>query len=166
VSEQAMTKAEVLDAVAREYARLLAAVDALGAGASSVPVTTEGWTAKDVLAHAIHWAGQLAIGLGAPIHPPAYLDGASGRSSDDEWNALAVAHYRDLSLEQVKGELDFIVRSLVTQIQKRDDAAMLATDAIPWGGDRPLWRRIGAETFAHWPEHAEDIARAAALGVT
>lgn len=47
--------AEVLEAVRRERGRLLAAVDALGERATSVAVTTEGWTAKDVLAHLMHW---------------------------------------------------------------------------------------------------------------
>ncbi len=49
-----MTTQEVLDAIAREQLRLLAAVDTLGDRASTLAVTEEGWSAKDVLAHLIH----------------------------------------------------------------------------------------------------------------
>ncbi|HEV8534642.1 MAG TPA: hypothetical protein VGR87_02830 [Candidatus Limnocylindria bacterium] len=87
MSAQRMTTEQVLDAIARERHRLDRAVAFLGGGASTVPVTPEGWTAEDVLAHSIHWVSQIAFGLGA-----------------DEWSARAVAHYRDLPLAKMKAE--------------------------------------------------------------
>jgi len=94
-----MTTNEVLDAVARERTRLMSAVRALGKGAATIPLTAEGWSAKDVLARCIHWAGQIAWGMGAPLEVPAYVAGVSGRPSTDEWNALAVAFFRERTLE-------------------------------------------------------------------
>ena len=162
MSEKRVTTQEVLDAIARERRRLIEAIAALGPGAMTVPVNDGGWTAKDVLAHLIHWAGQIAWALGAPLHAPAYLEGVSGKpSGDDAWNALAVAHYRDLSLERVRGEFDFVVDALIAQIRKRTNEQMNASDQIPWAGARPLWQQIGSETFEHWPAHAQDIERAA-----
>lgn len=64
-----MTTAEVLEAIRRERQRLLQAVDALEDRAVTLQVTTDGWTAKDVLAHLIHWATQVAFGLGAAVEP-------------------------------------------------------------------------------------------------
>lgn len=159
---QSMTTAEVLAAVARERQRLMAAVDALGPRAATLAVTPEGWTAKDVLGHCIHWAGQIAFGLGAPLQPPAYIIGVTGRPSGAEWNALAVAHFRDASLEAVRAELDQILDALVAKAATRTDAEMNATDSIPWASNRPLWNKIGTETFLHWPSHIADIERAAA----
>ena len=158
-----MTTHEVVAAIERERARLLEAVDALDAVASSVPVTGEGWTAKDVLAHCIHWAGQIAWGMGAPLQPQTYVVEVTGRPSGDEWNARAVAYYRDQSLEQVRAEFERVTDALLGQARRRTDDEMAATDAIPWGGERPLWQQIGSETFLHWPGHRADVERAASL---
>ena len=164
MSNGRMTTSEVLEAVARERGRLMSAVHALGEGAATVPVTPEGWTAKDVLAHLIHWAGQIAWGMGAPLEVPAYVAGVSGRPSGDEWNARVVAFYRDVPIEQVTAAFERVVDALVAQARKRTDDEMNATDAIPWAGERPLWQHIADETFEHWPAHAADMERAQVKG--
>ncbi len=110
-----MSTQEVLDAIARERARLERALGALGAQVSTLPVTAEGWTAKDVVGHMNHWAGQIAFGLGAKLEPPEYVTGVSDRASGDEWNARAVVFYRDQPYPQVKARFDQIVEMLVTR---------------------------------------------------
>lgn len=159
-----MKSQEVLDAIARERARLLDAVDALGPRASTVFVTEEdGWTAKDVLAHLIHYAGQVAFGLGAQLEPPAYVLAETNQLSGQEWNERAVAFWSDSSLDDVRAEFESNVDLLVERVRTKTDDDMLATDAIPWPGEtRPLWQFIGYDTFLHeWPAHAEQIERAA-----
>ena len=169
MSEHTMTTQEVLDALAREHGRLMKAIDSLGTGASTVAVTEEGWTAKDVLAHLIHWAGQMAFAVGAPLRPPVYLveeterrqsAGISDRPSGDEWNALAVAHYRDVPLDAVRDEFDSIVNALVERLRPYSDEQVNATDALPWAGASPFWQQLGGDTFLHWPMHSEAIERA------
>jgi hypothetical protein len=161
---KAMKTLEVLDAIARERARLMASVDALGDDASSVPVTAEGWTAKDVLAHLIHWAGQLAWALGAVMEPPPWVAGVTGRlEGDGAWNARVVTHYRNAPLERIVADLDVAVDALIARLRLRTDDQMNATDAIPWAGARPLWQIVGAETFEHWPNHAATLEAAAAV---
>ncbi len=172
MDELSMTTQDVLDAIARERARLTDAIAALGDQASATPVTAEGWRAKDVLAHLIHWAAQVAFGLGAPVVPPVYMleerrrRQAAGLSdampTGDESNALAVAHYRDVELEQVRSEFDALLDALVASARTRSDGEMNAMAPIPWAGPRPLWQFIGGDTFLHWPRHAEAIERAAA----
>ena len=156
-----MTTQEVLDAIARDRARLDAALDALGDDASTLAVTADGWTAKDVLAHMSHWVGQLAFGLRAPVTPPPYLATVEGRPSFDEWNAIVVAHYRATPLAEVKALLDRIMDVLVGRIATKSDDEMNATGAIPWSPERMLWESVGGETFLHWPAHCEDMERAA-----
>ena len=120
-------------------------------------MTEQGYTAKDVVAFMIHWAGQIAFGLGARLKPPDYVVGVAGRLSGDEWNARAVSCYADLSLAEVKAELDRNVEALVERIRLRSDAEMSATDAIPWAGNRPLWQQVGIETFDNWRWYSERI---------
>ena len=157
-----MTSPEVSDAVTRERGRLMAAIRAMGDDASTLPVTDEGWTAKDVLAHCIHWVGQIAFGMGARMEQPAWVAGVEGRPSADDWNARVVSYYRSASLEQVIKDFDRAADALMQETRARSDEQINATDAIPWGGDRPLWQQIGAETFDHWPEHTAAIEQATA----
>lgn len=161
---QRMTTREVLDALTRERADLLAAVDALGDRASSAPVTPEGWTAHDVLGHLIHWAGQVAFVLGADVTPPPYLAGVQGRPSGEEWNALATAHHRARPFADVRAEFVATSDAIVEAVALRSDEAINATGAVPWRPDHVLWEFIGGDTFLHWSAHTAALRRAAAEG--
>lgn len=153
---------EVLEGIVRERARLVAAVDALGPRASTAFVTEEnGWTAKDILAHLVHYVGQIAFGLGARLEPPPYVVGVKERLTGQEWNERAVAFWRDTPLEEVRAEFDRTVDLLLEQVRLRADEEMTATDAIAWAPGRPLWQFIGGDTFLYeWPAHAQQIERA------
>ena len=159
VDGKRMTTEQVLEAIARERRRLMAAVDALGPEATRARVTDE-WTAKDVLAHCLHWIGQIAFGLGAPLEQPAWVAGVEGRPSGEEWNKRVVEHHRPLSLEKMKIEFDRYVDHLVARIAELTDEQMNATDLIAWDLGHQLWRQIGSETFDHWPAHSLEIERA------
>jgi hypothetical protein len=162
MKEQDVSTAEVLDSVARERRRLMAAVRALGGRATTVAVTDGGWTAKDVVAHLIHWAGQVAWGLGAQMETPLWVVGVTGKlEGDDAWNSRVVEHYRDIPLDRVIADFDRSVDALVARLTLRTNAEMNASDAIPWAGARPLWQTVAAETYRHWPAHSADLERAA-----
>ena len=164
-----MTTQQVLSASTREHARLTTLIAALGSGASTIRVT-EDWTAKDVLAHLIHWANHVAFGLGAAVDPPTYirderrrrhLAGLSNTTPNDaESNSLAVAFHSRRSLDSVSDEFERVVDALISRVRRRTDDEMNATDAIPTDPGRPLWQFIGEETFLHWPQHSDDIERA------
>ena len=138
-----------------------------------MPVTDEGWTAKDVLAHLIHWATQIGFGLGMPVERPVYVleerkcREAAGIDTaqvpkGEESNALAVAYYRAWALADVRALFDRLADGITDQARARTDEQMLATDVIPYASrKRPLWQKIGSETFLHWPQHAEAMERAA-----
>jgi hypothetical protein len=167
-----VTTQQVLAEIARERSRLMAAVDALGDGATTVRVTDEGWTAKDTLAHLIHWATQVAFGLGADVQPPPYMvaermrrkaaDLPDTMPSGEESNALAVVHFREIPIEDVRAQFEQLVDNIVERLAARSDDEIHATDAIAWAPGRPLWQFVAGDTYQHWPIHAEMIERAAA----
>ncbi len=159
--QKRMTTLAVLDAVAREREKLGSAIDRAADRATTLAVTGE-WTAQDVLAHLVHFAGQLAWALGAPMHPPPWVEGVTERLSGDEWSARAVAHYRGMSLAEVRRDLNTVVDALVARLRTRSDEQMNATDAIPRAEPWPLWRQVGTDTFLHWPVHVTDIEQALA----
>lgn len=158
-----MKTREVLEGIERERARLLDGINALGPKASTDWVTeADGWTAKDVLAHLIHYVGQIAFGLGAEVEPPAYVVGVTERLSGQEWNERAVAFWIDAPLDEVRAEFERLVDILVDRVGQHTDEQMQATDAIAWAPGRPLHEFIGYDTFLYeWPAHAEQIECAA-----
>jgi hypothetical protein len=159
VEGKRMTTQQVIEAIALERRRLMAAVEALGADATRARVTDE-WTAKDVLAHCVHWVGQIALGLGAPLEQPAWVAGVQGRPTGEEWNTRVVEHHRAVTLDQMIREFDRYVDHLIARIAELTDDQMNATDLIAWDLGHQLWRQIGSETFEHWPEHSLQIERA------
>jgi hypothetical protein len=158
-----MTTAEVVDALERARRRLLGALDALGDSQSTACVTEDGgWTAKDVLAHLVHYAGQIAFGLGAPEQPPPYVVGVHERLTPQQWNDRAVAYWRDRSLDDVRAEFERITDVIIDTASRRSDDDMNASGTIPWAGAVPLWQFIGGDTFlSEWPAHAAQMERAA-----
>ncbi len=163
-----MKTAHVVDGLVRERERLLGAFDALGESAATVAVTEEsGWTAKDVLAHLIHYCGQIAFGLGAELEPPSYVVEVQEQLTAQEWNERAVAFWHDADIDRVRSEFDRNAELLIEQVRLIPDEAMAANAkrTVPWAYDAPLWQFIGHDTFLHeWPAHAEQIEKAHASG--
>jgi hypothetical protein len=167
-TRDAMTTAEVLTALEETRRELGDALDRVGDRATTLRVTDEGWTPKDVLAHLLHWSGQIAFGLGASMTPPSYVVEETQRRSgagaappnDDEWNALAVAHYQDVPFDELREAFERVADEVAVRASLRTDAEMAEVGVIPWAGERPLWLQIGGESFLHWREHASSIEAA------
>lgn len=162
-----MNRHEVIEAIVLQRAKLLDLVDTLGTDADTRTVTEEGWTAKDVLAHCVHWAGQMAWALGAPMQPPPWVAAAGDeRPEGDEWNRRVVEHYKATPLPGVRRDFETVVDALLERLRRREDldVNVRANAVIPWiKSDVPLWKAIAGETFEHWPEHSAQLERALAV---
>ena len=152
----------VLERIAVERDLLLDAVMSLGPQATVVWVTEpEGWTAKDVLAHLIHYSGMIAFALGAPEKPPSYVVAESRRLSGEEWNERAVNFWRAASLDDVRAEFSRLVDQLLAAVSGKSDAEMRAPHGFAWAPAGALWEFVGRDTFLHeWPAHRAQIERA------
>jgi hypothetical protein len=158
-----MTRDEVVAAVERERARLVELVQRLAREAETRPVTEGGWTARDVLAHCIHWVGQLAFGLGATREPPPYVtEAGSARLPADEWNRRVVESYADVPLDRVLADFDGATDAVLERVRLMSDDDVNASGRLPWAPDEALWESIASETFGHWPDHSADLERALA----
>src|SRR3954447_13310502 len=152
----------VLERLGAERDLLLAAVDGLGDRATSAFVTEpDGWTAKDVLAHLIHYLGQIAFALGAPEKPPAYVISQTRRLSGSEGNEQAVAFWRTATLDDVRGEFVRLVGQLIAAAATKTDAEIHADHGLPWAPPGTLWEFIGRDTFLYeWPAHRAQLEAA------
>ena len=153
----------VLDRIRVESDLLLQAIEQMGERATTAFVTEpDGWTAKDVLAHLIHYLGQIAFALGAPEKPPAYVISQTRRLSGSEWNEQAVAFWRSATLDDVRGEFIRLVGQLIAAAGKRTDVEIRADHGLPWAPSGALWEFIGRDTFLYeWPAHRAQIEAAA-----
>ena len=157
-----LTTDEVVARCTTERDLLLRAVDALGSDAEVVCVTEPGgWTAKDVLAHLIHYAGMIAFALGAPEQPPAYVVAETQRLGGQEWNERAVAFWAGTSLADVRTEFERVTDALVAAAATKSDEQMQQNHRFPWAAPGPLWQFVGNDTFLiEWPAHRAQIEAA------
>ena len=162
MDEEQGTTRWVLERITVERDRLLDAVGSLGPSADVVWVTEpDGWTAKDVLAHLIHYLGMIAFALGAPEEPPSYVIAESRRLSGQEWNERAVEFWRAASLDEVIREFSRLVDQLIAAVAGKSDAEMRAPHGFAWAPAGALWEFVGRDTFVHeWPAHRAQIERA------
>jgi hypothetical protein len=160
-----VTKADVVEALDREGARLLGIARGLGEERASGPIVG-GWSARDVVAHCIYWQGMLARLMGVRhLPPPNWIPRWQSEQElgEDELNRLTVEHFKRYPFEDLLREFSFtadLVRRVVNEM-KEENLVLPAGD--PWGPDAQVWQAIASETHAHWKEHSDAIqARIAA----
>jgi hypothetical protein len=160
------TTAEVVARLTTERDLLMQAVDALGPDATTIAVTEPGgWTAKDVLAHLIHYAGMIAFALGAPERPPPYVVSETRRLSGQEWNERAVAFWAEAPLADVRAEFERVTDALIAAAATNSDEKMRADHGVPWAAPGALWHFVGNDTYLHeWPAHRAQIEQARPAG--
>lgn len=154
-----MNRNEILRTLQAQYAELIAALADVPAEQLTKRPLVDWWTAKDLLGHIALW-NQVALkfireyketGVPKPL-------GIQGDADVDRYNKRGVAMRRDLSLEQVRAELDATHRELVTAIEALTDADLVKPLPAPWGEGAMLERLIAVNSYQHTPEHIEHIA--------
>jgi hypothetical protein len=103
------------------------------------------WTVKDVLAHITWWEQHLLRRLRTG-QDDLYTPDVDPREATREANAVVFAASRERPLDNVRAEFDASYRGLLAELEALP-AEAAAQDEI--------YQAIGADTFEHYPEHAE-----------
>ena len=114
-----------------------------------IPGVTGEWSVRDLIAHVTWWDEE------ALTHLPLILDG--GRpprysvtyGGIDAFNSLMTERKRDLSLAEVRDELEQTHRRLVDYLQSLPSERVLANERFK--------RRLRLDTYGHYPIHTADI---------
>ncbi len=117
------------------------------------PGVVEDWSVKDLLGHIAFWANRAAntlteVQAGRGDQVP----GTESQTETDEWNAREAAARKDKSLAANRDEW-----------QRAHEAARAALERFPEEKldeafkDRAVVFSFGADTFAHYQEHASQI---------
>jgi hypothetical protein len=106
------------------------------------------WSAKDILAHVTTWEEEALKYLPLIIEggrPPRYAT----FGGIDAFNARMREQKRDLSLAEVRRQLDETHRRLVEFVRSVPDDQL--------AGETRFRRRLRLDTYSHYREHAEAI---------
>lgn len=162
------TKAELLERIRAERARLEAAVAGLTSAQMTAPMLHDGWSVKDALAHVAWWEGhtnrriERGRGQELPQTPAAALE--DGLPSDDTWlnrlNARVFEHNRPRQLSDVIDEFHRSFEQVVATIEALDERDLFERSALSVAIGRPVLELIAGDTFEHYREHAEEIEQA------
>jgi hypothetical protein len=112
------------------------------------PGVVEDWSVKDVLAHVTTWEQEALTHLPLILaggRPPRY----AAQGGIDAFNARMAEQKRDLSLADVRRQLDDTHRRLVAFLQ--------GVPADQLTGDTRARRRLRLDTYGHYPLHTAAI---------
>jgi uncharacterized protein (TIGR03083 family) len=146
-------KADVLRSLDHSWNELRDIVDSLSEKELLEPGVVEEWSVKDLLGHIAFWANRAAntlteVAAGRGDRVP----GTDSQAETDEWNAREAAARKDKTLHDLRQEF-----------LQAHEAARAALEKFPEEKlDEPFKERtvifsFGADTFAHYQEHASQI---------
>jgi uncharacterized protein (TIGR03083 family) len=147
------SKADVLSALDHSWSELRGLVDSMSETEMSEPGVVEEWSVKDLLGHVAFWANRAAntlteVAAGRGDRVP----GTESQAETDEWNAREAAARKGKTLPELRQEF-----------LQAHEAASVALEQFPEEKlDEPFKERtvvfsFGADTFAHYQEHASQI---------
>ncbi len=144
-----MRKEQVLTKISQAWATLEQSYSGLTAEQMLEPGVTESWSVKDILAHVTWWEEEALKYLPVILddrRPPRYSTMYGGI---DAFNALMTEQKRGLSLSEILKQLQETHHRLVLYVESAPEEQL--------SSDTRFRRRLRADTFGHYPLHAQAI---------
>lgn len=147
------TKAELIDEIARERAKLEATIGALSRQDLAKPgVTDAGWAVKDVLAHLFDWEqrflGWYTAGLRGQIVQLPAPQMTWGDLPD--LNQQIFEKYRRRSVDEIFTESRTSYRKILKTVQTFSDADLATPGRFTWTGKWTLGDLVAGNTCQHY----------------
>jgi uncharacterized protein (TIGR03083 family) len=146
-------KADVLRSLDHSWNELHAVIDSMSENEMLEPGVVEEWSVKDLLGHIAFWANRAANTLtDVEAGRGDQVLGTESQAETDEWNAREAEARKGKSLAEIREEFE-----------RAHQAARAALEPFPEDKlDEPFKERnvvfsFGADTFAHYQEHASQI---------
>ena len=148
-----LTKAQVRDSLARERAKLLAALEGLSEGELTRSGAVGRWSVRDVLAHILAWEEEAVtrLDLLAAERPQDFAP-ITNAEELESWNARAHERNAGLPLAEVMRRLEEVQGRILVGLDSLSDER-LSTDE----GPVPVHNWLPECTYVHEQEHCADI---------
>jgi hypothetical protein len=146
-----MGREQILKQLAKAWAAFKESYAGLSDRQMKVPGVTGRWSVRDIVAHVTTWEEEALKYL--PLiqqgkRPPLYSHQYGGI---DAFNALMTEKKKQLSLADVLRQLDETHTRLLSYIRSVPEESLAA--------DTRFRRRLRADTYSHYPKHAQAIVR-------
>lgn len=152
-----------LETAARKlFGEIDAAIDALGPERSGALSLSEDWSLVDVLVVREWWTRAVTSWCIAGVRgdvPVLPAEGYAWRETP-RLNADVIAARGEVSLEQIRAELERSAVALVTAFEERSDAELLRTGVFEWAGKWPLARWIAVNSTRQYTTARTMLRRA------
>ena len=148
------TRSDVLKSLDHSWDELSAVIDSMSEPEMVEPGVVEDWSIKDLLGHMAFWADRAANTLAeVKAGRGSEVSGPETETELDEWNAREFAVREGKNLAQLREEWE-----------RAHEAARAAIEAFPEEKldeafkDHTVVFEFGADTFAHYQQHAAQIS--------
>jgi len=148
------SKADVLKSLDHSWNELRELIDSMSEPEMVEPGVVDDWSIKDLLGHMAFWADRAVTTLAeVKAGRGAAVPGPETETELDEWNAREFAAREGKNLAQLREEWE-----------RAHEAARAAIEAFPEEKldepfkDHTVVFSFGADTFAHYQEHAAQIS--------
>lgn len=148
-------KAELIRLITLAYADEQIFIAGLSSDERFDPGSFENWCAKDVIVHNAAWKDRMAQNLDAASRglPP------SGVEDYNHQNTIFYQKHCNKTWEETLVFANQAFRKMLKQVESLSEASLDSLDALPWQGDRPLWRLIVGNGYAHPVTHLSSYYR-------
>jgi hypothetical protein len=117
------------------------------------------WSMKDLLAHIAAWDRRTCDLFAAASRGEAPAERISGGDDVDRFNAAAHERNRDLPLPAVRAEFKAAFDDSMVWIDRMPDDLLFDPARVPWNGGHALAWNVAANTYWHYEEHEDRLAR-------
>jgi hypothetical protein len=160
-TESPLTKAELLNRLRTEHARLTQAIGQLTEAQLTQPGIIGTWSVKDMLPHIMHWEQfaldelEPAMRGERPVAPDA--GGTNDAELEDEINARVVAQYRDMPLDAVRAAFDRSFERVVAVVEALNEADFAPDSPVAQVLGESVVDCLGNNTCEHYAVHSAMI---------
>ncbi|MDQ2715019.1 MAG: ClbS/DfsB family four-helix bundle protein [Chloroflexota bacterium] len=151
-----LSKAELLERVHRSWAELERSIAQLSDAQLSLPVLSEGWAIKDMLAHLASWERRCTDWIATSLRGETPQRPEPGVTWDDidQLNERTFLENRQRSSQEIIAASNATHRRFLEQIQFLSEEDLNNPQRFPWTGGEALVWFIGSNSYEHYKDHS------------
>lgn len=156
-----ITKHQMLELINDEWVALEAILEQIDREKFDQIGVEGGWTVKDILAHITAWEKLMIQWLQESLRGETPQRPAPGESWDDldEFNEQLHLDNKGKTLDQVLKESAEVHARAVQIVTGMHEGDLTDPDRFEWRKGDPIWHLVAGNTWMHYAEHRETIAR-------
>jgi hypothetical protein len=157
--DKALSKTEVVEAASAGRVRFRQLIGQLSEAQMTCPNVQGAWSVKDIVAHVTDWEERMVCWLGQAARGETPVMPEPGMTWEDldRLNEQIYLASRDRPVAQVLDEFDRLDTHVIASVQAVSEEDLLTPGRFDWMRGEALWHLVAANTYWHYPAHADKI---------